>query len=173
MLQNLPPRYVLYFGRFSTEKGIATLLSAAEALKDIPFIFAGNGPLKARVDAVSNIRNMGFLSGGALNGVISGAAFSVIPSEWYENCPYSIIESMMLGTPVLGATIGGIPELIRNGQDGELFESGNVEDLKARIQGLWSDEARIKRYRESCMETGFDTVADYAQKLMPIYGQSI
>ena len=172
VLRELPPRYVLFFGRFSTEKGIATLLSAAEALKDIPFVFAGNGPLKDRVDAVSNIRNMGFLSGGVLNGVISGASFSVIPSEWYENCPYSVIESRMLGTPVLGAAIGGIPELIRDGQDGALFESGNVEALKAGIQDLWRDEARVRRYRENCMKTGFDTVVEYTQKLMPIYGQS-
>ena len=78
----------------------------------------------------------------------------------------------MLGTPVLGAAIGGIPELIRDGQDGALFESGNVEALKAGIQDLFRDEARVKRYRENCMKAGFDTVVEYAQKLMPIYGQS-
>lgn len=168
---NIPRRYVLYFGRFSTEKGIATLLKAAEALPDIPFVFAGNGPLREQVDAVKNITNVGFLSGGVLYGLIQNAAFSVIPSEWYENCPYSVIESLMLGTPVLGARIGGIPELIDDGRTGELFRSGDAEDLKNKIQALWKHEERVSGYRENCKTVSFDTIADYAQKLVRIYAK--
>lgn len=169
---NLPQRYVLYFGRFSSEKGIATLLQAVEALPDIPFVFAGNGPLREQVDAVKNITNAGFLSGGVLYGLIRNAAFSVIPSEWYENCPYSVIESLMLGTPVLGARIGGIPELIDDGRTGELFWSGDAEDLKKKIQSLWEHEDRVNTYRKNCKTVSFDTIADYARKLMEIYAKS-
>ena len=169
--EGLPERYVLYFGRFSTEKGIGTLLSAVQALPDIPFVFAGSGPLRERVDAVENVTNLGFLSGETLDSVIRNASFSVIPSEWYENCPYSVIESLMLGTPVLGAAIGGIPELIRNGDNGELFKSGDAGDLKDRIRALWDDEARVRAYRESCKRIDFDTVETYVQKLLPIYSK--
>ena len=168
---NIPRRYVLYFGRFSTEKGIATLLKAAEALPEIPFVFAGNGPLREQVDAVKNITNVGFLSGGVLYGLIQNAAFSVIPSEWYENCPYSVIESLMIGTPVLGAKIGGIPELVEDGRTGELFRSGDADDLKNKILALWENGERVNRYRENCKAVKFDMIAEYTEKLMRIYAK--
>ena len=168
-LPDLPERYVLYFGRFSTEKGIGTLLKAIKALPDIRFVLAGSGPLKDQLDGIDNVFNPGFLTGSVLNGVIKNASFSVIPSEWFENCPYSVIESLMLGTPVLGARIGGIPELIRDGETGELFTSGDAQDLTAKIRDLWDHEERVKTYTENCKAVGFDNVADYTAKLMPIY----
>ena len=170
-IKNLPKRYVLYFGRFSTEKGIGTLLKAVEALPDIPFVFAGNGPLRDQLDKIKNITNVGFLSGGVLNGVIRNADFSVIPSEVFDNCPYSVIESLKLGTPVVGARIGGIPELIRDGETGELFRSGDAGDLKKTIQDLWNQPQHVKTYRENCKTVEFDTVADYTEKLMQIYSK--
>ena len=168
-LKKLPKRYVLYFGRFSAEKGIGTLLKAAEALPDIPFVFAGSGPLREQVDKIKNITNVGFLSGGLLYGVIQNASFSIVPSEVFDNCPYAAIESLMLGTPVLGANIGGIPELIQHGKTGELFRSGDADDLKNKIRALWEDGERVNRYRENCKTVEFDTVGDYVQKLMRIY----
>ena len=169
----LPERYVLYFGRFSTEKGIGTLIRAMRALPDIPFVLAGNGPLLDQVESIPNVTYVGFLSGGVLNGVIRHAAFSVIPSEWYENCPYSVIESLMLCTPVLGAKIGGIPELIRDGITGALFRSGDAEDLIRAIKDLWEQPQRLDTYRENCKAVGFDTVDTYTQKLMKLYSNTI
>jgi glycosyltransferase involved in cell wall biosynthesis len=168
-LPGLPDRYVLYFGRFSTEKGISTLLKAIKALPDIRFVLAGSGPLKDQVDGIPNVLNAGFLSGGVLNGVIKNASFSVIPSEWFENCPYSVIESLMLGTPVLGARIGGIPELIRDGVTGELFTSGDPEELTGKIRNLWDHADRVDTYRKNCRAIGFDNVEAYTVKLLPIY----
>ncbi|MBR3741888.1 MAG: glycosyltransferase family 4 protein [Clostridia bacterium] len=168
-LPHLPDRYALYFGRFSAEKGIGTLMKAVEALPVIPFVFAGSGPLQEQVDQIKNVVNVGFLSGSLLNGVIRNAAFSIVPSEVFDNCPYAAIESLTLGTPVLGAKIGGIPELIDDGKTGELFQSGDAENLKAKIQSLWEDESRLNQYRENSKSIVFDSVADYAQKLMQIY----
>ena len=88
------------------------------------------------VNGIKNIKNVGFQKGEALEKLIREARFSIYPSEWYENCPFSVMESQMYGTPVLGADIGGIPELIQVGKTGELFESGNGEDLKRKIQEL-------------------------------------
>lgn len=154
--------YVLYFGRFSEEKGIGTLIQAAKELPDVQFIFAGTGPLESEISGVKNIKNVGFQKGEALERLIREAKFSVYPSEWYENCPFSVMESQMYGTPVLGANIGGIPELIRVGETGELFESGNKEELKSKIK-----EMSNKRYKVNSVN--FDTVDDYCQKLMKIY----
>lgn len=155
--------YVLYFGRFSEEKGIGTLIQAAKELPDVQFIFAGTGPLEESIKGVENIKNVGFQKGAALEKLIREAKFSVYPSEWYENCPFSVMESQMYGTPVLGAEIGGIPELIRVGQTGELFESGNKEELKKKIREMSSKQYKID-------DVNFDTVDEYCQKLMRIYG---
>ncbi len=161
--------YVLYFGRYSREKGISTLLEACRCLPYIPFVFAGDGPMENEVNSVINVRNVGFQTGEDLKKLVREALFSVYPSEWYENCPFSVMESQTYGTPVLGANIGGIPELIRAGETGELFEAGNVEDLKKRIIRLWNDKAIIKNYISNCSSLDFDTVDTYCRKLMKYY----
>ncbi|MBQ8527195.1 MAG: glycosyltransferase [Lachnospiraceae bacterium] len=161
--------YVLYFGRFSEEKGIDTLTKVCEQLPEISFVFAGSGPLEERINSVENIQNVGFQTGKDLEKLIREARFSIYPSEWYENCPFSVMESQMYGTPVLGADIGGIPELIQEGKTGELFTSGDEASLKEKIQNLWNDKERMKEYSENCKEISFDTVEEYCEKLMKIY----
>ena len=161
--------YVLYFGRFAKEKGIETFLKACKALPDILFVAAGSGPLEGELAGIQNLKNVGFQSGKALEKLIVEARFSVYPSEWYENCPFSVMESLMYGTPVLGADIGGIPELIDAGVNGELFESGNVDALTEKIRALWDDRTRLDAYTRACGTTRFDTVEEYAEKLMPLY----
>lgn len=161
--------YVLYFGRYSQEKGIATLVQAAKQLPEVRFIFAGSGPLEDLLQDVPNIENVGFQSGEALKTLIREARFSVYPSEWYENCPFSVMESQMYGTPVLGANIGGIPELIVPDVTGELFESGNAEELRTKLHALWHEEARCRRYAEQCAQAPLNTMEDYYERLLPIY----
>ena len=154
--------YVLYFGRFSEEKGIGTLIQAAKELPDVQFIFAGTGPLESEISGIKNIKNVGFQKGAALEKLIREAKFSVYPSEWYENCPFSVMESQMYRTPVLGADIGGIPELIQEGKTGELFESGNKEELKSKIKEMSSKQYKVD-------SISFETVDEYCQNLMKIY----
>lgn len=158
--------YVLYFGRFSEEKGIATLLKACKALPEIPFVFAGTGPLKNLVEQAENVENRGFVTGDTLRKMIAGARFSVYPSEWYENCPFSVMESQIYGTPVLVSDLGGAPELVQAGHTGELFRGGDVEELTAHIRELWEDPERCRRYRENCKELKFDTVGEYCDKIV-------
>ena len=161
--------YVLYFGRFSEEKGIGTLIKVCKELPDVQFIFAGTGPLEETVNGIKNIKNVGFQKGEALEKLIREARFSIYPSEWYENCPFSVMESQMYGTPVLGANIGGIPELIQVGKNGELFESGNAEDLKKKIEKLWGDKKLCAEYSANCKDISFDTIDEYYEKIMKVY----
>ena len=161
--------YVLYFGRYAREKGIGTLLEAARQLPEVQFVLAGSGPLEAQVQGLPNMKNVGFQSGDALRNLIAQARFSVYPSEWYENCPFSVMESLLYGTPVLGAGIGGIPELVTNGVNGELFRSGDVQDLTAHIRALWADAAKRDMYTQNCASIRFDTVEVYAEKLLRLY----
>ena len=165
----LKGKYVIYFGRFSWEKGVGTLIEAAKLLPDIPFVFAGRGEYEEQMKDVPNIENVGFKSGDELDSLIREARFSVCPSEWYENCPFSVIESQIRGTVVVGADIGGIPELVDKGKNGELFESGNSEDLAKVIRQLWDDEKQIEKYSEKCKDLKRDTVETYSDKLVKIY----
>ena len=142
--------YGLYFGRISEEKGLATLLHALSYCRDIPFLIVGSGPVEAHLQCLAaelklvNVRFCGFHKGEALQKLIREASFTVIPSEWYENCPMSVLESLSTGKPVIGARIGGIPELIEEGIDGLTFESGNPHDLAEKMKLLWGNPALRK-----------------------------
>jgi len=131
--------YYCYVGRISGEKGIETMLQAAQ---QTPYLLkiAGKGPLFDDLQsryASDKIEFLGYLIRREVKPFIEKARFSVIPSECYENNPLSGIESLCSGTPVLGANIGGIPELIVDFRNGLLFESGNKEDLKDKIEAMY------------------------------------
>ena len=160
--------YVLYFGRYSWEKGVRTLIEAAKKLPDIDFIFAGRGEYAEQMKGVPNIEDVGFQSGDDLIRLIHEAKFSICPSECYENNPFSVMESHRCGTPVIGAKIGGIPELVIDGDNGLLFESGNADDLAEKIQKLWSDEDMLQRFTKRCREIGYDTAEEYVGKVYSV-----
>ncbi|WP_455615437.1 glycosyltransferase family 4 protein [Eisenbergiella sp.] len=161
--------YVIYFGRYAEEKGIRTLLNACKKLPEVSFVFAGSGPLEQEVNQVENIVNVGFLKGKELETLIGNAAFSIYPSEWFENCPFSVMESIAYGTPVIGANIGGIPELIVEGVTGELFYCGDVDSLCDKIYQFWNDKKKLSEYTQNCMIKRFDSVEEYCKKLILLY----
>lgn len=162
--------YVLEFGHLSRDKGTNTLLQTAKAMPDVRFVFAGYGEAEKDIAKVENAEYVGFKTGKDLEMLIRKAAVSVYPSEWYENCPFSVIESQMYGTPVIGSRMGGIPELIAEGKTGELFEAGNAEDLERRLRKLLFTEGLLKQYCENCKKQTFETPDSYYQKLIEIYG---
>ena len=131
--------YYLYYGRLSKEKGIMTLIKAVENL-NVQLKIAGTGPLEEDVrqyvadKKISNIMFLGFKTGKDLSNIVGNAKAIILPSEWYENGPYSAIEALQLGRPIIGADIGGIPELIDN--NGYLFKPGNIDSLKDAILKL-------------------------------------
>lgn len=161
--------YVLYFGRFSWEKGVSTLIKACENLPQIKFVFAGTGPLERELVNVPNIENVGFVEGETLKMLISKALFTICPSECYENCPFSVMESILCGTPVLGAKIGGIPELIDDEKTGEFFQSGNREELETKILSLYENSEKLSLYTENCKKAQFYTAEKYCEQLIQIY----
>lgn len=156
--------YFLYFGRFSQEKGINTLIEACKALPDVQFIFAGSGPLEESINGISNIKNVGFKSGNELKKLIAQATASIYPSTWYENCPLSVMESISLGTPVIGADIGGIPELVEDGKNGLLFKAGCTEELISRITSLKSDASLLAKLTSKCTGNSFLSLTEYTNE---------
>ena len=161
--------YVFYFGRYSEEKGIRTLLKVCRNLPEIPFVFAGSGDLENLVNAAPNVENVGFLSGEALSRKIAEARFTIFPSECYENCPFSVMESVLNATPVIGTNAGGVPELIEEGKTGELFQAGDDEELTQKVKALWQDRKRCEKYAENCKTVHFDTLEEYCEKLCGLY----
>lgn len=133
-----PGDYILYFGRLAPEKGLATLIRAA-ARANASVKIAGNGPLEGELRTLAQhlsapVEFLGFLSGEALWSRVRGARAVVLPSEWYENGPMSVIEAFAHGKPLIGADIGGIPELIADGATGWLFTSGDAASLAGALE---------------------------------------
>lgn len=125
-----PGQHLLFAGRLAPEKGVATLVKAA-LQAGVELRVAGHGPLEAELRALpgaERIRWLGFLSGEPLATQIRTARALVLPSEWYENAPMSVLEAYASGTPVVGARIGGIPELITE-DTGWTFPAGDAQAL--------------------------------------------
>lgn len=141
--------YFISLGRLSEEKGILTLIKAMKMLKKGKLKIIGDGPQAEKIKqeirnhGLTNVEMTGFLSGKALRRNILGSMFSIIPSEWHENCPLSLLESMAMGKSVIGARIGGIPELIEHGENGLLFQSGDPADLAAKIEYLLDHHEKL------------------------------
>jgi len=112
---------------------------------------------------------MGFLEGDALQNLIRGASFCIFPSECNENCPFSVMEAIMCGTPVIGADVGGVPELIRNGENGILYESGNESELCDKINKLWNDKVKLSYMKENCLQTKFFGIEEYCEQMIKYY----
>ena len=128
-----PGESFVYVGRLSPEKGVATLLRAAQNI-GAHLLIIGSGPEEPALRRLANqpgaqIEFLGFRQGEQLHGLIKQARALILPSECYENAPMAVLEAYALGKPVLGANIGGIPELIREGETGLTFASGSIESL--------------------------------------------
>lgn len=169
--------YFLYFGRLERVKGVFTLLKAAAGIRDVPFVIAGNGGARAAMERIIASRRMrhvklvGFQDNDALKQLIRGAICTVAPSEWYETFGLALVESLLLGRPVVASRIGGMPEVVSHQENGFLVEPGNAEDLRGRL-------AWLARNRTAAVEMGhrgrqtalrrFNADAHY-ERLMRIY----
>ena len=140
---NQSDNYFVYIGRLVPIKGLKTLLQAMKKVNgNTQLLLIGEGPQRSELEKMAwdldlrNVRFLGHLEFKDLTNVISRAKFCVLPSEVYENCPMAVLESMAIGKPVIGSRIGGIPELISDGEDGLLFEAGNSDELAEKIDWM-------------------------------------
>ena len=140
--------YALYLGRLTPEKGIETLLAAHASIADqVPLRIAGSGPLEQALRArYPRSQFLGQVSGGALAETIRRAAMIVVPSQWYENCPMSVLEAMGYGKAVIASDIGGIPELVVHGETGLLFPPGDRDALTQCLVELNKNAMLQERY---------------------------
>jgi glycosyltransferase involved in cell wall biosynthesis len=140
--RNFEPRYeagrrFVYLGRLAREKGIGTLLAAAVKAR-VGLDIVGTGPLEIELKELAvklgaDARFHGFLSGAKLHEAIRSSRAVVLPSEAYENAPLSILEAYALGKPVLGSSMGGIPELVVQNETGRVFAAGSAAELEETL----------------------------------------
>jgi glycosyltransferase involved in cell wall biosynthesis len=125
----------LFVGRLTKEKGPQVLLEAARAIRDAEILFAGEGEERAALqrtittEELTHCRLIGFQSGETLDRLVQESLAVVVPSLWYENAPMVVYESLALGTPVIASANGGLPELVRNGENGWTCTPGDSAAL--------------------------------------------
>ncbi len=171
--------YYLFTGRLSKEKGVFALI---EAFKDLglPLKIAGTGPLEGEchklAEGAPNIQLAGYLTGPDLEALYQGAHACVVPSEWYENGPMSVIEALGYAKPVIAARIGGIPELLRDGESGYLFNPFELSDFKAKVRQL--DQLPAADYADLCRKAREWALAQFSPErhyegLVRIYQEAL
>lgn len=170
--------YYLYYGRLSYEKGINTLLEAFAAFPDLRLKVVGAGPKENELKRkeYKNVEFLGFKSGRELYDLVRNARFVCVPSEWYENNPMTVVEAYSMGVPVIGARIGGIPEIVEEGITGFLFDSGKKESLIDTLRkSLDLDEyhhSEMKKHSRQFADKHFNKDV-YVERLLDFYNKII
>jgi glycosyltransferase involved in cell wall biosynthesis len=138
--------FILYVGRLERNKGIHTLIQAVEGT-DIPLKIAGTGGAMEELQQIvsekgmKNVKFLGFQRKEDVFALTMQCRFAISPSEWYENYPYSVIETLLFSRPVVGSAIGGIPELVVDGETGLLHTMADPASLREKITTLWNNPA--------------------------------
>lgn len=147
--------YVLYFGRLSYEKGVKTLIDAA-VKTDCRLVILGTGPVEAEMKDYAkdapNVEFKGFQTGKALEDYVKNSRCVVLPSEWYENGPYSAMEAMAAGKPLIVSSNGGLPELVSEGENGYVYHGGSEELAQCIQKMLALSEEEYKEMAQCSME---------------------
>ena len=173
--QPAPRAGLLFVGRLSIEKGMATLAAAMALLPDAQLRVAGDGPEAGLLDGMAGVAKLGSLPGEAVRQEMSHAAVLVVPSIWYENFPRTLVEAFACGLPVIASRIGALAELVRDGETGLLFEPGNPRDLADRMAWALAHPeltAAMGRNARAQYETEFSAEVNY-RRLMEIYQEAI
>lgn len=171
-----------YFGRLSREKGILNLVEAINNIPGARLMIAGDGPEKENIQTYikehkleNRITLLGYLNQDEIRENIRKCRFVAVPSIWYENCPYSILETMEIGKPIIGSKIGGIPELIQDGINGFTYEHNDVSELTNKLKKLFNNDETVKQFSKNSKKIFIQNYSAeaYYNKLMAVYNKYI
>jgi glycosyltransferase involved in cell wall biosynthesis len=173
-------RYALYAGRLSEEKGLFTLLEAHRMTPGLELVIAGEGPLRAALEARvtpeqrARVTFAGHLTGEAYDRAWAGAACLVLPSEWYEVRPMVIHEASARGKAVVSTRLGTIPEIVEEGITGLLVPPASPAELGTALATLIRDPARAEamgRAGRAMVESLYDP-AHHLAAMLDVYSQA-
>jgi glycosyltransferase involved in cell wall biosynthesis len=170
--------YILYLGRLSREKGVKTLIDAAVQTKSKLYIL-GTGPieaeLKAYAEGYDNIQFKGFQTGEVLKEYIRNSLCVALPSQWYENGPYSAMEGMAEGKPLIVSDNGGLPELVQDGENGYVYSakdgSSGLAECIQKLNALSDEEYTRMSEQASAFAKEHFNAAKYVEEIEYLYRQ--
>lgn len=167
-MQKNAKKYALFFGRINMNKGVGLLLKLAKKNPKLYIKIIGNWDdvkLKQKISSYlttkeANIDMINYQNESSLYRYISQCEFVIVPSLWYENQPYSIMEAYAFDKAVLASKIGGIPEIVKDGVTGYLFDPDNFASLKRKASAMWKNNKLTLKLGEnarSYLENNFDS----------------
>ncbi|MEF3692021.1 MAG: glycosyltransferase family 4 protein [Candidatus Moraniibacteriota bacterium] len=177
-------RYILFSGRLSVEKGLEFLIKTFSKNDDKKLILkiAGRGEDEIYLKKLARVLKMekriiflGYRSGAQLRELIRESLAVVVPSVWFENAPYSILEAYAQAKAVIASDLGGIPELIKYGETGLIFRHGDEKSLAEKIRYISRNSINLEKMGDSGLKFLNDEFSsvNYYKKLMEIYHQAI
>jgi glycosyltransferase involved in cell wall biosynthesis len=138
----LGPSTFVFVGRLTTQKDLGTLLDAFATVDDAELVIVGDGPERAKLEARADerVRFVGALPRQQVLGHLAGARAAVLSSAW-ENLPHAAVEALAVGTPVVSTAVGGVPEVVHDGENGLLVPPGDVAAFGDALRKVASDDA--------------------------------
>ncbi|MCX7998420.1 MAG: glycosyltransferase family 4 protein, partial [Leptospiraceae bacterium] len=174
--KSFDPIKILYIGRLEWYKGIHVLVEAFKNLKkdNLRLFIAGKGPEFEKIKKSScldkRIIFLGFVSEKKKQELLKETNLTVIPSLWCEPFPIIALESLASGTPIVASNIGGLPEIVKDGYNGKLFEPGNSKELRDVLEKLVSNEEELKRFQNEALESArYFQIKNHVDKLEKFY----
>jgi glycosyltransferase involved in cell wall biosynthesis len=146
---------LVFAGRLGPQKALGTAFEALAAVPDVTLAVAGDGPdrgaLERRADELELGRRVSFLGSVSREQVLRlfrAADAAVLPSAW-ENFPHTVVEALAVGCPVIATAVGGVPEVVRDGENGLLVSPGDPSALAAAIARYFGDAQLRVHLREA------------------------
>lgn len=178
LLQGLKKPYFLFAGRLEPEKGVGLLLEAARRLSEVSFVVAGAGSLAASIAeqaaTLDNVSMLGVLNAHQLATIRREARAELAPSIWYEVFGMSALEAMQLGLPVIASDIGGLRDIVLDGETGLLIPPGDIDALATAIERLQDDPSLAAKLGAAGMAyvSRHHQPEQYLARLLSIYEEA-
>ena len=170
--------YALYFGRLSREKGVLNLINAFSKLDKGLLYIAGEGPEEDTIKEIikdnkleKRVKLLGFLNKEQMTEATRKCKFVVVPSIWYENCPYSVLETLAIGKPIIGSNMGGIPELVNDNENGFIYQYYDIDELSNKMKELFEDRKLVEKFSKKSKQLAQEKYSreKYYENIMAIY----
>ena len=142
----LEPGTFVFAGRLTEQKALHVALAALSEVPQARLVLVGDGPERARLEELARtlgiddrVRFAGALSREQVLRYLAGARAALLSSSW-ENLPHAVVEALAVGTPVVATAVGGVPEVVHDGENGLLVPAGDVTALAAALARVVSDD---------------------------------
>jgi glycosyltransferase involved in cell wall biosynthesis len=175
-------RYMVYVGRLSEEKGLATLLTTLKFIEqNIKLKIVGAGPLfeHYKLQATNyklrdKVEFLGHKNQAQTIKLIKNSLFMVFPSQALENQPLVLLEAMAQGVPVIASRSGGVSEIVADGKTGLLFEPGKASELTEKISRLLNDDELRSRLGKDAQAQAYKySATEHYRHLRDIYDRLV